>query len=329
MSEGKRYGLDQLRRTGGRGTVDLPMISGFNMGNGTLNITMPMGTFREVALVANEARILSMGEGPEQIAQRQLIPDHAKKLALYILRGLLAGVKAKWTAQGRHIPDCLTDILNELGEGAYQALQPFTANIRNIKEGELEFEDTPAGTILHLHKLQRLFIVDGQHRLRRRDGPRLAEHGRYERQVSKEGLVDWRHTGGDFRRDGGLGGSPHRVRHCLYDRRHRPSRPGCREGAAAFPRPQRPGKKALGGAGAFVRCREPSQQVRVRPTCSRRPRPWTSGRGCWTQKVWDQARRRCNLPRRPGEHLRYSVPRCLQPVGHHPNGRNWRRTVRG
>ncbi|MDG2521351.1 DNA sulfur modification protein DndB [Caulobacter segnis] len=166
MTDGKRYGLDQLKRTGGRGTVDLPMISGFNMGNGTLNITMPMGTFREVALVANEARILSMGEGPEQVAQRQLIPDHARKLALYILRGLLAGVKSKWRMAGRHVPDCLTDILNELGEGPYQALQPFTANIRNIQPGELEFEDTPAGTILHLHKLQRLFVVDGQHRLR-------------------------------------------------------------------------------------------------------------------------------------------------------------------
>lgn len=105
-------------------------------------------------------------EGPDQIAQRQLIPDHAKKLALYILRGLLAGVKARWTTEGKHIPDCLNDILAELGEGPYQALQPFTANIRNIQDKELEFEDTPAGIILHLHKLQKLFVVDGQHRLR-------------------------------------------------------------------------------------------------------------------------------------------------------------------
>ncbi|MFZ0268360.1 DNA sulfur modification protein DndB [Caulobacter sp.] len=166
MAEGKRYGLDQLRKTGGRGTVDLPVLSGFNMGNSTLNITMPMGTFREVALVANEARMIAMGEGPESIAQRQLLPDHAKKLALYILRGLLAGVKAKWLEEGKHVPDCLADILNELGEGPYQALQPFTANIRNIQEGGLEFEDTAAGVILHLHKLQKLFVVDGQHRLR-------------------------------------------------------------------------------------------------------------------------------------------------------------------
>jgi len=63
-----------------------------------------------------------MGEGSDQIAQRQLIPDHAKKLALYILRGLLAGVKARWTASGKHIPDCLNDLLAELGESPYQAL---------------------------------------------------------------------------------------------------------------------------------------------------------------------------------------------------------------
>lgn len=166
MSESKRYGLDQLKKTGGRGTIDLPVLSGWNMGSSTLNVTMTMATFREVALVANEARIIAMGEGPEQIAQRQLIPDHAKKLALYILRALLAGVKVRWTNDGKHVPDFLSDLLAELGEGPYQALQPFTANIRNIQEGGLEFEDTAIGVVLHLHKLQKLFVVDGQHRLR-------------------------------------------------------------------------------------------------------------------------------------------------------------------
>ncbi|KQT59822.1 MULTISPECIES: DNA sulfur modification protein DndB [unclassified Aureimonas] len=165
-STGKRYGLDQLKKTGGRGTVDLPVLAGFNMGSNTLNVTMTMATFRETSLVANEARMVSMGEGPDQIAQRQLLPDHAKKLALYILRGLLAGVKTRWTEEGKHLPDFLHDVLAELGEGPYQALQPFTANIRNIKAAELEFENTTAGIILHLHKLQKLYIVDGQHRLR-------------------------------------------------------------------------------------------------------------------------------------------------------------------
>jgi hypothetical protein len=166
MTDGKRYGLEQLKKTGGRGTITLSMLSGYNMGNQTLNVTMTMSTFRDVALVANEARMISMGEGPEQIAQRQLIPDHAKKLAIYILRGLLASVKARWSRDGNHIPDCLHDILAELGEGPYQALQPFTANIRNIQDNGLEFEDTPSGVVFHLHKLQKLFVVDGQHRLR-------------------------------------------------------------------------------------------------------------------------------------------------------------------
>lgn len=146
--------------------MDLPILAGFNMGSDTLNVTMPMATFRDIALVANEARMISMGEGPDQVAQRQLIPDHAKKLALYVLRGLIAGVKRRWKSEGKHIPDFLIDLLAELGEGPYQALQPFTANIRNIQEGGLEFENSPAGIILHLHKLQKLFVVDGQHRLR-------------------------------------------------------------------------------------------------------------------------------------------------------------------
>lgn len=169
MTDTKRYGLDQLRKTGGRGTVALPILAGFNMGSNTLNMTVPMATFREISLVANEARIISMGEGPEQIAQRQLIPDHAKKLALYVLRGLLSAVKLRWLQEDKHVPDFLNDILAELGEGPYQALQPFTANIRNIQDDGLEFEDSPSGTIVHLHKAQKLFVVDGQHRLKAAD----------------------------------------------------------------------------------------------------------------------------------------------------------------
>ena len=94
------------------------------------------------------------------------IVTRREKLAIYILRGLLAGVKARWATEDKHIPDFLTDVLAELGEGPYQALQPFTANIRNIQDKGLEFENTAAGVILHLHKLQKLFVVDGQHRLR-------------------------------------------------------------------------------------------------------------------------------------------------------------------
>ena len=35
MTDSKRYGLDQLRKTGGRGTVDVPMLSGWNLGSNT------------------------------------------------------------------------------------------------------------------------------------------------------------------------------------------------------------------------------------------------------------------------------------------------------
>lgn len=156
--------LADLARTGGRSTIALPILNGYNMGSQTLNITMTMETFREISVVANEARIRETAGNINDVAQRPLDKAHARDLALYILRGLLASVRNRWQSADQHIPDELTDFLADLGVGPYQALQPFTANMAGCNPEELDVETRDGQTLLHIHQAQLLRIVDGQHR---------------------------------------------------------------------------------------------------------------------------------------------------------------------
>jgi hypothetical protein len=164
---GRRIKLGDLKRTGGRTSVSATVLAGFNLNSRTLTVTMPMETFREVSDVANEVRIVEMGGDRSQIAQRPLDIKHAKNLALYMARGMTAGVKRVWQEQGRAIPDDLDDILSDLGEGPYQGLQPLTGNIRQCEpEGvDLDIEERPGGQlILFLRLGQLIYVIDGQHR---------------------------------------------------------------------------------------------------------------------------------------------------------------------
>src|SRR6202035_5224575 len=84
-TEGGRIKLGDLKRVGGRSGVSALALRGFNLNNSTLSVTMPMETFREISVVANEARIVEAGGDRSLIAQRPLDQKHAKALALYML----------------------------------------------------------------------------------------------------------------------------------------------------------------------------------------------------------------------------------------------------
>jgi hypothetical protein len=164
---GRRIKLGELKRVGGRTGVSLNVLAGFNLNNRTLTVTMPMETFREVSDVANEARIIETGGDRSLVAQRPLDPKHAKALALYMLRGMVAGVRRVWSDEGRPIPEDLEDILVDLGAGPYQGLQPLTGNIRQCApEGaDLDIKISPDGQlILYLRLGQMIYVIDGQHR---------------------------------------------------------------------------------------------------------------------------------------------------------------------
>jgi hypothetical protein len=164
-----RLRLGDLKRAGQRTGFSAPILTGFNLGNRTVNLVIPMDKFKEISAIANEARIIP-GGGDDHgggIAQRPLDESHAKKIAMYILRGLLSSVKIKYLADDVEIPEVLEDLLGDLGEGPYQGLQPFTGNIRNCQSGgdDLEVEKMPDGSlVLHLRQGQIIMVVDGQHR---------------------------------------------------------------------------------------------------------------------------------------------------------------------
>ena len=166
-AEGKKLKLGDLKKSGARTEFNAPVLIGFNMGNQTLALSIKMEQFRDHSDVANEARILETGAERSEIAQRPLDEKHARSISLYILRGLLAGVKKSWEAESRFIPEELEDLLAELGEGPYQGLQPFTGNIRNCEPGgaDLDLVEMPDGKIvLYLRQGQIIYIIDGQHR---------------------------------------------------------------------------------------------------------------------------------------------------------------------
>jgi hypothetical protein len=164
---GRRLKLGDLKKAGARTDFNTPVLTGFNMGNRTLALTVTMDQFREYSDVANEARIVETGGDRSEIAQRPLDEKHARAISLYMLRGLLVGVKQNWESEDRYIPEELEDLLAELGEGPYQGLQPFTGNIRNCAPGGADLdliERADGKLVLFLRQGQIIYIIDGQHR---------------------------------------------------------------------------------------------------------------------------------------------------------------------
>ncbi|MFC4168317.1 DNA sulfur modification protein DndB [Pseudoroseomonas aestuarii] len=163
----RRFKLGDLKRTGARTDFSTPVLRGFNMGNGTLSLTLTMEQFRENSDVPNELRIMETTGIASDIAQRPLDEKHSKAIALYMLRGLVIAVRDNWIDEGKEIPTELEDILSELGEGPYQAIQPFTGNIRHCAPGgaDLDIEMRPDGKlVLFLRQGQLIYVIDGQHR---------------------------------------------------------------------------------------------------------------------------------------------------------------------
>jgi hypothetical protein len=164
---GQRFRMGDLKRTGDRLVISLPVLMGFNLGSRTISVSLSMEKFRELSEVANEARIIEMSGEKGLIAQRPLDEKHARSIGLYILRGLLFSLKERWELAGEEIPDELHELLLELGAGPYQGLQPITGNIRECEPGgdDLEVERTESGRlILHLRQGQLIWVIDGQHR---------------------------------------------------------------------------------------------------------------------------------------------------------------------
>jgi len=167
--------LDQLLQTTDSSDRPFTVLTGHNMGNSTLLLSVPMHLFWEISEVANERNLAELSAySNELVAQRKLDPAHATRLASYILKGLFYSVEMKQRASGQPLPAKFEDMQRTLGKQPYLALQPITANIRECETGgrDIRVKQSPEGQVtVFLAPKHVLWVVDGQHR---REAMRIA-----------------------------------------------------------------------------------------------------------------------------------------------------------
>jgi hypothetical protein len=131
-------------------------------------MSVPFRKFYDISDVANDREA-----GP--VAQRPLDMNHAKKLAAYMLKGLVSAAKLKRIVQGKETLEAFDSILRVLGEQPYFSIQPIVCNVRNVPLGgngaggirgvRLEtISGETAAFRVFLSERHTLWVVDGQHR---------------------------------------------------------------------------------------------------------------------------------------------------------------------
>ncbi|MDI6814049.1 MAG: DNA sulfur modification protein DndB, partial [Desulfitobacteriaceae bacterium] len=160
--------LDILSDAGDVNETPFNVFIGHNLGHRVFTMSVPFRKFYDISDVANDRE-----SGP--VAQRALDEGHAKKLAVYMIKGLVSAAKMRRIALGKEVPESFDHVLRMLGEQPYFSLQPIVCNIRNVPPGGngaggirgFRLETTAgetAGFKVFLSEKHILWVVDGQHR---------------------------------------------------------------------------------------------------------------------------------------------------------------------
>lgn len=167
VSADSMQGLDTLDALSSAGDVNekpYKVFIGHNLGHRVFTLSIPFRQFKEISDVANDRQA-----GP--VAQRQLDEAHAKRLAAYMLKGLISAARLRRIATGKPVLEAFENILRLLGEQPYFSLQPLVCNIRGVSEGgkdirgvRMEWQGETAGFKVFLAERHILWVVDGQHR---------------------------------------------------------------------------------------------------------------------------------------------------------------------
>lgn len=160
--------LADRRRGRSNDYLTFTAMDGVNLGRKTLTTRMSIKKFHDWSVVANKDIRDNEDHREEFVAQRTLIPEHARGLAKYVLGGLVRTVIADMS--GERIPEEVLRIKNDLAAGPYSALQPLVCNLRHVREEDLHIDDKgmpPDVLKVSIGSTQKLWVVDGQHR---RDG---------------------------------------------------------------------------------------------------------------------------------------------------------------
>jgi hypothetical protein len=160
--------LDSLLDAGDVNETPFNVFIGHNLGHRVFTMSVPFRKFADISDVANDRET-----GP--VAQRQLDEGHAKKLAIYMVKGLISAAKMRRIATNKPVPETFDDLVRVLGEQPYFSLQPLVCNIRNVPPGgngaggirgfrlETNAGETAAFKVF-LSERHTLWVVDGQHR---------------------------------------------------------------------------------------------------------------------------------------------------------------------
>lgn len=120
--------LDILADAGDVNETPFNVFIGHNLGHRVFTMSVPFRKFADISAVANNREA-----GP--VAQRALDENHAKKLSVYMVKGLVSAAKMRRIATQKPVPETFDAILRMLGEQPYFSLQPLVCNIRNVPPG--------------------------------------------------------------------------------------------------------------------------------------------------------------------------------------------------
>lgn len=158
--------LDDLMSLTSADEEPFTVLVGYNLGRMTWAADITLNKLIEWSSVAND---------PEkgEVAQRPLDQNHARGLAVYMLKGLVNAAMARRLIQGKELPNSFELVLHQLGSQPYFSLQPFVANIRDVKpdrpsvraERIASAANETRGFQVFLPRHFRWWMIDGQHRL--------------------------------------------------------------------------------------------------------------------------------------------------------------------
>ena len=163
--------LDDLAKNRDSAEAPIKVVYGHNLGNRTFLLKTSMYDFFRMSQVANER-----GQNGEPVSQRKLDPDHAKKLATYILRGLVSATIRRREHKGEAVPQVFEEVQQRLGRQPYVSLQPIVANLRtcnrdgsDLRGAPLEVDGETIAFKFWVGQRDILWVVDGQHRRKAMD----------------------------------------------------------------------------------------------------------------------------------------------------------------
>lgn len=159
----KRVSLSEVGLgVGGAEKIKINAFLSNNLGNRTLTTCLPLAKFYDLSIIANDRNKMN----PNEIAQRPLDENHAKKLGVYILKGLVSAAIRITKEKGHEVPEQWFKIQQDLGTQVYEGLQPVVVNIRECSPGGTDLVGSRAGGCweIELEQAHKLWVVDGQHR---------------------------------------------------------------------------------------------------------------------------------------------------------------------